>query len=47
MTNTETNIINKLHYKWPVNSQEDKHQRNDHYFEYSDDIWDNNLKITK
>ena len=30
MINTETNIINKLHYAWPVNAQEDKHQSNDH-----------------
>ena len=30
MTNTETNITNVLHYAWPVNSQEDKHQSNDH-----------------
>ena len=30
MTNTETNIINELHYAWPVNSQGDKHQSNDH-----------------
>ena len=30
MTNTGTNIINVRHYAWPVNSQEDKHQSNDH-----------------